>query len=497
MSSGEAQLKSIIIGSSNVYRYIEHLDEQLQDIIIMRKCTKIETFKALMSGLGVNDKRVIITVIENFLADAVKGLKDPEEIKTKCKEVLNDFFAVVEETSKRLPNTRFAMVGPMDRPAEPWYSNDLDRVIKEFDQATMGINRSNVSKINSLLRSTQIFQDDKTHLTTESGKSFIKTILFFAGEYFDAVLVEFDEETDMEITSEPAIVAPTSDESGPIAGGSGQQPPTIAMQLEEIRVDTKNRRHNDSMVTARMREEIDFMLNVKKENKIIITGLVTKVAMPNDRADQKKWLMELVGEALNFLLPGAAANIQFNTPGRKIANGVPTMVETQMKTRESAISIRKEYAKKRKEKVDMGNLFVANSVTLATRVRTDILKAIGTKCSNGEVDMFVVSFTSRPVLQIKKKDGSGQHAMTFVDAVARLGKGLSRGDLQTAYARAGSSFEGQLQQNFVVLHDKEGRMAVQKPGGSGGAGARVGGGTKRTLNGTGQASAKRPATARQ
>ena len=175
------------------------------------------------------------------------------------------------------------------------------------------------------------------------------------------------------------------------------------------------------MVTARMREEIDHMLNVKKENKIVLTGLVTKIAMPTDRNEQKKWLMDIVGEALEFLLPGAAADIQFNTPGRKFANGVPTMVETQMKTREAAIAVRKEYAKKKKAKVDMGNLFVANSVTLATRVRTDILKAIGNKCSNGETDMFVVSFTSRPILQVKKKDGSGQYALTFADAVARFG----------------------------------------------------------------------------
>ena len=428
MSSGEAQPKSVVIGSSNVYRYLEHLDDQLQDIVIMRKCTKIETFKALMSGLKVSDKRVIITVIENFLADAVRGLKTPEEINIKCKEVLRDFSECVEEAAKRLPLSRFAMVGPLDRPAEPWYANDLENIIKLFDQEILRINRSNVSKINSILRGSQLFRDDKTHLTVDAGKSFIKAILYFAGEYFDATLVEFDEETDMEIATEPEAVTATIEDSTPepIASGSRQQL-SIENQLELIRVDTKNRRHNDSMVTARMREEIDHMLNVKKENKIVLTGLVTKIAMPTDRNEQKKWLMDIVGEALEFLLPGAAADIQFNTPGRKFANGVPTMVETQMKTREAAIAVRKEYAKKKKAKVDMGNLFVANSVTLATRVRTDILKAIGNKCSNGETDMFVVSFTSRPILQVKKKDGSGQYALTFADAVARFGGGTVKG----------------------------------------------------------------------
>ena len=38
--------------------------------------------------------------------------------------------------------------------------------------------------------------------------------------------------------------------------------------------------------------------------------------------------------------------------------------------------------------------------------------------------------------------------------MAKFGESLSRGELQAAYGRAGNSFAGQLQQNFVVLHDK-------------------------------------------
>ena len=112
--------------------------------------------------------------------------------------------------------------------------------------------------------------------------------------------MKFDEETDMEITTKPTRMIPVADQSGPIAGGSGK-PPAIEAQLAEIRADTRNRRHNDSMVTARIREEIDFMLNVKKEDKLIITGLVTRVAMPGDRVEQK-WLLNIVGEAFNFLM---------------------------------------------------------------------------------------------------------------------------------------------------------------------------------------------------
>ena len=43
---------------------------------------------------------------------------------------------------------------------------------------------------------------------------------------------------------------------------------------------------------------------------------------------------------------------------------------------------------------------------------------------------------------------------TFVDAVSRYGRDMVEGDLVEAYRRAGRSFQGQLQQNFVVLRDR-------------------------------------------
>ena len=54
-----------------------------------------------------------------------------------------------------------------------------------------------------------------------------------------------------------------------------------------------------------------------------------------------------------------------------------------------------------------GRMFVANSVTLATRVRSDVLKAIAKRCSNDKEDFFVVGFNSRLVLQVRHKDSSG------------------------------------------------------------------------------------------
>jgi hypothetical protein len=116
-----------------------------------------------------------------------------------------------------------------------------------------------------------------------------------------------------------------------------------------------------------------------------------------------------------------------------------------------------------------GRLFVSNSVTLATRVRLEILRAIAKKCSSGVEDMFCMGFTSRPVLQVKRKDGGGQQALTFVDAIARYGGRVRESELSLAYERAGLTFRGQMAQNFVVLTDKGVREGGR--GGKGGASA--------------------------
>jgi hypothetical protein len=94
-------------------------------------------------------------------------------------------------------------------------------------------------------------------------------------------------------------------------------------------------------------------------------------------------------------------------------------------------------------------------VTLGTRVRIEILKAITKNCVGERNIMYVSAFLSRPMLHVKPKGGEGPRpvAYTFSDALSKYGENLRRDDLGDAYKRAGIAFKGQLQQNFVVLHD--------------------------------------------
>ena len=61
--------------------------------------------------------------------------------------------------------------------------------------------------------------------------------------------------------------------------------------------------------------------------------------MPNDKVEGKKWVDELIGAALNYLIKDSSKGVPFTNPGRRIERGVPTMFEVQMKEKELAIKI--------------------------------------------------------------------------------------------------------------------------------------------------------------
>ena len=73
-------------------------------------------------------------------------------------------------------------------------------------------------------------------------------------------------------------------------------------------------------------------------------------------------------------------------------------------------------------------------VTLATRVRADILRGVAEQWSaSGKVKMFVSSFNSRPVLHVRDLPDGTTKAMTFSDVIDRYGRNIKQEHLESAY----------------------------------------------------------------
>ena len=358
-----------------------------------------------------------------------------------------------------------------------WYVESFETLKTEYTKRLASLGLLNITVIKHDDLPTQLFGDDLVHLTPAVGLKFLNAVLYLSDMAFQASLVDLEGDVAME-------VSPTagSDVLALAQPAQPAQPKTTEERLNEVIQDIEKRRANDDLVFARIREELDFIANSKKEDRIIIMGMTTEILKPKGEVEARVWIRKIVEGTLNAIVEGSGNIIQFVSPNRSVAPGVP-VCEVKFKDREGAQKMRKEYGKLRKEgKIDNG-VFIANCVTLGTRVRLEILKAIAKQCPIPNVDMFVQGFTSRPVLQVKPRNGGTQSALTFVDAVTRYGGKVREADLGLAYERAGMSFVGQMRQNFVILTDKGVRRGGRQTRGGGRAGPVVlTGSNKRALD---------------
>jgi len=434
--------ESLLIASSNVYRIYK--PGKTGRNYKMVKCTTDESFEAHMSNLSPVNRFVLISTIENFLADEVTNEVEPEAEITHC---LNTFLKTVEDASVKLPDTKFCIVMPTQRPCHQWYQ---DRV-KEIEEKMMAgiktiqvkLGFSKIMGIECSPESSQDFEPDGVHLTEPSMKIFLSHILYEAESFF--------------------------------AGGQGygasaedEEEVEVVRSVEE-RLEFLERAHKkqvkmnfaNNLMMARAREEIDSIGNRAKEDRVVISGLKSKSVPPSEMRARIDWLKELAMKIFNELIPNFPGKIFYLSQGKQAELPIP-MIEVKLDKPEHALAIRKAFALKRKSKSlpsDLESLFITNCVNLATRVRIDILKAIARKVSNDKDLAYVSGFISRPMMHIKKA-GSAQNvrplkSFTFIDSVTRFHGALNKDDLVAAYERAGRAFQGQLEPNFVVLNDED------------------------------------------
>jgi hypothetical protein len=215
---------------------------------------------------------------------------------------------------------------------------------------------------------------------------------------------------------------------------------------------------------ARLREEIDSTANRSREDRIVITGITCKTPLPRENRPRIEKLKELAYEVFEAIKPGFKGKILYASQGKNNEHMLP-MAEVKLDKVEHAVEIRKAFAEKRKTDKMTGcleKIFMANSINVGTRVRIEILKAIAKKITNDKEQAYVVSFISRPVMHIKlksDKNGFPSKSYTFIDAVKQFGANLVQDDLLAAYAKAGTAFKGQLEQNFVVLKEDDAEAA--------------------------------------
>jgi hypothetical protein len=166
------------------------------------KCTAIEVFKAKMDGLEKEDKEVVISVIENFICDAVKGVTDETVANGLCEKVIKEFLKIVHETSKKLTESKFALAHPLLRPGNLWYSDKFDDITKFYIEGLKAMSSSNIMSLDPMSRMSQKFEYDGVHLTPDYGTIFVQTTLEKAEAFFNAEIIDLEGTMETEDESE-------------------------------------------------------------------------------------------------------------------------------------------------------------------------------------------------------------------------------------------------------------------------------------------------------
>jgi hypothetical protein len=429
-------MSNLLIGISNLARFYKPENYKTFSPYQMLKCTTMDSFTALMMELEEGNNKVIISVLENIIVDAARTAKDEVTREKQVTDSIETAMKLIGRTATRLPDSHFCLVSPILRPAVDWYQKMQVIIDQEIRKQSVNLFSKKATRMDCMCVSLQQFEKDVIHLTEASGQIFIESMLKKAEEIFTATNIDSDEET---------------------GESSGDQYGKLVAVL-------KTRFEADNLMFARLREEIDSTANRSREDRIVITGITCKTPLPRESRPRIEKLKELAYEVFEAIKPGFKGKILYASQGKNNEHMLP-MVEVKLDKVEHAVEIRKAFAEKRKKDKMTGcleKIFMANSINVGTRVRIEILKAIAKKITNDNEQAYVVSFISRPVMHIKlksDKNGFPSKSYTFIDAVKQFGANLIQDDLLAAYAKAGTAFKGQLEQNFVVLKEDDAEAA--------------------------------------
>jgi hypothetical protein len=441
-------MTNLLIGSSNVNRHYRLADFQGVRKYEVVKCTQASGFKVYLDNIDNKKKSVLVSVIENFIVDAVGAdVINPEAL---IDESIKDYLSTILAAAVRLPGTRFGLVMPLQRPAVAWYQEKLPSITNFIEDGIRAMvsdrNINNVMSIACVSAASQQFEPDQIHLTKSSAKTFLEVTLGLAETFFNAPFVDLTEQGEIIDSGDAEHIARLEDRLDRLER-------TMRMQM-----DTNVA--NDLMF-ARVREETDAGSNKAKEDRIVINGLTSAKPLPEEQKPRIEALKEIVGDIFKSIIPNFGGKIVYLSQGKNASSPLP-MVEVKLDRTDFAIEMRRAFADKKKKNQlggGLATLFMSNSVNLATRIRVDIMKAIARKITNRDEVAYVAGFTSRPTMHIRKAGGGDSarplKSFSYIDSVSRFGNMLDRKDLETAYGRAGRSFNGQLRQNFVVLNEME------------------------------------------
>jgi len=461
----------------------------------------------------------VSAVLANFICDAVSSVP-PSELLTAANAELTSHVQALHHFTQGRPQTRVVIVPPLPRPEPSWYNVQLPGFLTHLFGEVSRLGSSQIRLLSPFAAPSEFFETDGVHLKKDAGIQFIQFVVHGVDQVFPVLTVSPPASSQVQFSSwasSPQEIAPPTTQSyssstsqalsqlpvqTPFVQASGNdqvvatlnsqgfsssatqalphfsvRPPRVQASAgndqvgaalnsltrlhHALSLDVQARKDQDNLIFARIKEDLDFEYNKNRENRFTISGLRPQDPVPSGAQERKEFFLNIVSalvlEACPDLDPPAEVTDIF--VNMRYGRG-PPFIEGKMRDTSTSSAFRIAAAKLAKdESPNFKGLFVANSVTLATRVRIEIMRAIADLLRNATVQAYVQPFSSRPVLHLKMKDPLAgvlegvNRSYSFVEAVGRWGSQLSQYSLIPAYQRARPAFIGALEQYFVVLKE--------------------------------------------
>ena len=382
--------KWLWLGCSNEKSFKKEFEN---DDRMFELCTKWSHFKAKIESLEEGWRFLTITGIDNIVADMVS-----DSNLDQLKIWLNEFFQFLEEL--RTKGTMIT-VGPL----LPWKKHHVETkrtavdVLKELKSKFPGIRQ--LARPPSLA-----FQKDNVHLTDRAAKVHYKSVfkasyeIFFCAE--DEYLTEDESAKPMDINQdqelefsaqkrkkkrrapEDSITDEEEDTEGARHLIHTPEFQIVMKKLEELRQKVNDCWSIDLLVSAGTKEDLDKIENNMNMNKVVIMGLdIPDLWQEDDWKVRIAQIKDSVADLFNFINPGVEYKLGFVKHLNGKMKAARQIVEVTLESEKMGKSIRRAYSEKiklwREKKLfpdRMNGVSITPSLTLATRVRIAILKAI-------------------------------------------------------------------------------------------------------------------------
>lgn len=307
---------------------------------------------------------------------------------------------------------------------------------------------------------------DGVHLYVEPGLRYFE---YFVNCCLDLLDVEDDGELTMD-TSQSASFntagSKTPTDSPTISDVMDLINNTVVPRLDEGKDAKKkvdiveqtllNRMNCDDILFARHSEELDQIRNERWTDRVVVVNLIDKEC-PSTLAEKKVYLAGKFRPLIESILGDIVYDI-YPRPSNFDSSTIPPF-EIKFPSEKDCRKFKMEAHKKVKEDATVwGDIGFHPKLTLASRVRVEILRAITRKVLSPTQSAYCPIYNPRPILHVGplvEGKVKREETLTFVDAVLRFRHLLTINDLHFAYQRLGLGFHNVLRQMFIVLNDDD------------------------------------------